>query len=159
YQPGGRLAPLDSAQQRTDVAAFLEPEAAGGAERVTPHDAPLPERGYYVHPTVFSHVSPRARIAREEIFGPVLSILGATDDDHAVALANDTDYGLSGAVWSDHTEAAEELAGRLRTGQVAINGGAFNVGAPFGGYKASGIGRELGHYGIEDTLQLKAIQR
>ncbi len=159
YQPGGRLAPLASAQQRAEVSAFLTPEAAGGADRVTPADAPLPDRGYYVHPTVFSHVAPQARIAREEIFGPVLSIFGAADDDDALALANDTDYGLTGAVWADTVEAGMELARRLRTGQVSVNGGAFNVAAPFGGYKRSGIGRELGHYGIEDTLQLKAIQR
>ena len=159
YRPGERLAPLASAEQRAGVSAFLTPEASGGAERVTPADAALPERGYYVHPTVYSHVPPGARIAREEIFGPVLSIFGAADDDEAVALANDTDYGLTGAVWADSEEAGVELARRLRTGQVAVNGGAFNVAAPFGGYKRSGIGRELGHYGIEDTLQLKAIQR
>jgi aldehyde dehydrogenase (NAD+) len=101
---------------------------------------------------------PNAVIAQEEIFGPVLSIITYTDEDDAVRIANDSIYGLSGGVWSATDARAEAVARRLRTGQVEINGGPFNIYAPFGGYKQSGNGRELGKYGLEDFLELKAMQ-
>ena len=98
-------------------------------------------------------------IFREEIFGPVLSIATYSSEDEAVALANDSEYGLSGGVWSADEERAMSIARQMRTGQVSINGGAFNVSAPFGGYKLSGNGRELGVHGLEEYLEIKAIQR
>ena len=97
-------------------------------------------------------------IAQEEIFGPVLSIQPYEDEDDAVRIANDTIYGLAGGVWSGDEERAERWRRRIRTGQVEINGGAFNPLAPFGGYKQSGHGRELGRYGIEEFLEAKSLQ-
>ena len=115
--------------------------------------------GFYVKPTVFADVKPDMTIAQEEIFGPVLSIIGYTDEDDAVQIANGVVYGLAGGVWSGDKEHAEKVARRLRTGQVEVNGGAFNPNAPFGGYKQSGIGREYGHHGFEEFLEVKSIQR
>jgi acyl-CoA reductase-like NAD-dependent aldehyde dehydrogenase len=107
---------------------------------------------------VFSEVTPEMTIAREEIFGPVLVIQPYEDEEEAIRIANDTDYGLAGGVYSASTERATAVARRLRTGQVEINGAAFNPLAPFGGYKRSGHGRELGPYGIEEFLILKSMQ-
>ena len=98
------------------------------------------------------------RIAQEGIFGPVLSILPYDGDEEAVAIANDTPYGLAGGVWSSDAERATAVARRLRAGQVDINGGAYNPAAPFGGYKRSGYGRENGQYGFEEYLQIKSLQ-
>ncbi len=120
-------------------------------------DNPM-ERGFYVEPAVFAGVSPGMRIEQEEIFGPVLSIIPFGTEDEAVEIANGTPYGLSGAVWAGTEEKALALARRLRTGQVAVNGGRFNPLAPFGGYKRSGVGRELGEPGLEEYLEIKAIQ-
>ena len=97
-------------------------------------------------------------IAQEEIFGPVLSIIPYDTEEEAIAIANDSLYGLAGGVWAATDEKAFEVARKIRTGQVEINGGAFNIVAPFGGYKQSGIGRELGTYGFEEFLEVKAIQ-
>jgi acyl-CoA reductase-like NAD-dependent aldehyde dehydrogenase len=97
-------------------------------------------------------------IAQEEIFGPVISILTYTDDDDAVRIANDTIYGLAGAVWSRDEARAQRVARRMRSGRIDINGGAFNILAPFGGYKQSGFGRELGRYGLEEFLEVKSLQ-
>jgi aldehyde dehydrogenase (NAD+) len=102
-------------------------------------------------------VDNKMTIAQEEIFGPVLSIIGYQDEDDAVRIANDTVYGLSGGVWSSDPERAKNVARRLRTGQVEINGGKFNPLAPFGGYKQSGNGRELGRFGLEEFLEVKAM--
>jgi len=115
--------------------------------------------GYFVAPTVFSNVSNDMTIAREEIFGPVLSILPYADEAEAVSIANDTDYGLAGAVWSGDDTRALHVAKQLRAGQSEVNGGAFNPAAPFGGYKQSGLGREAGAAGFEEFLETKAIQR
>ena len=98
------------------------------------------------------------QIAREEIFGPVLSIMCYRDEDEAIQIANDSNYGLAGAVWSGNSDRAERVACKLRTGQVDINGGRFNVLAPFGGYRQSGNGRELGRYGLEEFLEVKSLQ-
>jgi acyl-CoA reductase-like NAD-dependent aldehyde dehydrogenase len=97
-------------------------------------------------------------IAQEEIFGPVLAIMPYEDEEDAVRIANDTEYGLSGGVWSADEERAKKVAARIRSGQVAINGGAWNPMAPFGGYKQSGHGREAGRYGLEEYLVAKSLQ-
>jgi aldehyde dehydrogenase (NAD+) len=116
------------------------------------------ERGFFVQPTLFTDVPADSRIAREEIFGPVVVIIGFDDDDDAVRIANDSAYGLSGAVYSGDVERARKVALRLRTGTVAINGGQwFDPESPFGGYKQSGIGREWGVEGLEDFLETKTM--
>ena len=117
------------------------------------------DSGYYVKPTVFADVSSEMTIFREEIFGPVLSITTYDSEEEAIVLANDSEYGLSGGVWSGDEDRALQFARKMRTGQVSINGGAFNISAPFGGYKLSGKGRELAIQGLEEFLELKAIQR
>lgn len=114
-------------------------------------------RGYFVKPTVFSHVSNDMRIAREEIFGPVLSLIGYDDDDDAISIANDTIYGLSGYVSSSDPDRARDVARQIRTGNVHVNGAGPDNRAPFGGYKQSGNGREWGEYGFEEFLEVKAI--
>lgn len=119
--------------------------------------APLPT-GYYISPTVFADVTPDMTIAQEEIFGPVVSILRYEDVDDALRIANDTVYGLAGAVWAADDEEAVAFARRMDTGQVDINGGRFNPLAPFGGYKQSGVGRELGPHGLAEYLQTKSLQ-
>ncbi len=156
--PGTRLGPLVSAKQAERVRGYIDIGTAEGARLVTGGtDAPR-ERGYYVRPTVFADVTPSMRIAQEEIFGPVLSILRYQDTDEALAIANDSQYGLAGGVWAASAEEASEFAARLATGQVDINGGAFNPRAPFGGFKSSGIGRELGTHGIAEFVQYQSQQ-
>ena len=117
------------------------------------------DSGFYVRPTVFADVTPEMTVFREEIFGPVLCITTYSNVEEAIELANDSEYGLSGGVWSGDESRAMKVARKLRTGQVSINGGAFNVTAPFGGYKKSGLGRELGVHGMEEFLETKSIQR
>jgi aldehyde dehydrogenase (NAD+) len=152
YVPGERLGPLISAAQRKEVESFLIPG------RIVSRPVELPERGYYVEPTVYSEVDPDSRLAQEEIFGPVLCILGADSDEDAIELANKSIYGLGGALWTEDTDRALDWAARIRTGQVDVNGATFNPRAPFGGCKQSGIGREIGDYGIADVLEIKAVQ-
>jgi acyl-CoA reductase-like NAD-dependent aldehyde dehydrogenase len=158
---GVTLGPLASKMQQDRVRDYIGKGVAEGCELLT-GGAGLPEgvspNGYYVKPTVFGKVKPDSTIAQEEIFGPVLSIITYADEDDAVRIANGTVYGLAGGVWSATDEHAEQVARRLRTGQVEINGGPFNLYAPFGGYKQSGNGRELGKYGLEDFLEFKAMQ-
>jgi acyl-CoA reductase-like NAD-dependent aldehyde dehydrogenase len=152
------LGPLVSAAQRDKVRAYIERGIAEGARLVTggPGAPDGLARGYYVKPTVFADVVSSMTIAQEEIFGPVLSILAYHDDNDAVRIANDTPYGLSGAVWSKDTARAGGLARRLRTGMVKVNG-AGAAGIPFGGFKQSGIGREQGRFGLEEFLEWQAI--
>jgi len=160
FEKTTRLGPLVSAAQRDRVRAFIQSGIDEGATLVTGGvEAPEGlETGYFVRPTVFSNVTPDMTIAREEIFGPVLSILPYDTEDEAIEIANDTIYGLAGGVWSGNPERAQRVARRIRAGQVEVNGGAFNVLAPFGGYKQSGLGREAGTFGLEEFLEVKALQ-
>jgi acyl-CoA reductase-like NAD-dependent aldehyde dehydrogenase len=155
------LGPLVSATQRDRVRGYIAKGIDEGAKLVT-GGAESPDgldKGYFVRPTVFSEVTPDMTIAQEEIFGPVLSIIPYDTEEEAVRIANDSIYGLAGGVWGADGERAMKVARQLRTGQVDINGGAFNPQAPFGGYKQSGIGRERGPFGFEEFLEVKALQR
>ena len=159
-EPGNTMGPLVSDAQRERVRGYIARGIEEGAKLVAGgEDAPEGrDKGYFVQPTIFSEVTPEMTIAQEEIFGPVLVIMPYEDEDDAVRLANDTIYGLAGGVWSSDEDRARRVARRLRTGQVEINGAAFNPLAPFGGYKQSGHGRELGKFGLEEFLETKAIQ-
>ena len=160
FDKNTRLGPLASAAQRDTVLEYIEKGKKEGATVVAGGGRPanLPT-GFYVEPTIFANVDNKMSIAQEEIFGPVLAIIPYDSDAEAIAIANDSQYGLAGGVWAGTQERALEVARQLRTGQVDINGGRFNVLAPFGGYKKSGIGREIGPLAIEEFFQLKSIQR
>lgn len=156
----GRLGPLISDVQRDRVRSYIQQGIDEGASLVIggpeqPDDLPT---GYYVKPTVFAGVRNDMTIAQEEIFGPVLSVIPYDSVDDAVAIANDSPYGLSGGVWGADVEEAKGVARRIRTGGVEVNGGSYNPLAPFGGFKQSGIGREAGVYGLEEFLQTKSLQ-
>ena len=157
---GTRLGPLASAAQRDRVIGYIKRGIEEGAELVAGGpDAPAGlTKGFYVQPTVFGRVHPKATIAQEEIFGPVLTILTYSDEEEAVRVANDSPYGLAGAVWAANDERALAVARRIRTGQIDINGGQWNMAAPFGGFKQSGHGRENGVYGLEEYLEYKSMQ-
>jgi len=155
-----RLGPLVSARQRERVRDYIRRGLTEGAD-ILCGGPEAPEGlyfGYYIKPTIFGNVRPDMTIAREEIFGPVLSIMTYKDEDEAVRIANDTIYGLAGAVWSGDEGRAMGVARRMRAGQVDINGGCFNIHTPFGGRRQSGYGCELGKYGLEEYLDTKAFQ-
>src|SRR5687767_13573142 len=155
-----RLGPLSSQMQLERVRAYIKKGVEEGAELLT-GGADKPEGvpgGYFVKPTVFGKVKNSMTIAQEEIFGPVLSIIAYHDEEEAVRIANDSPYGLAGAVWSADEARAQKVARRIRAGQVDVNGGAFNMNAPFGGFKQSGHGREAGVYGLEQFLEYKSLQ-
>ena len=167
FQPGDPITggtligPLVSEAQQTRVRNYINKGIDEGARLImggTEQPEGLP-RGHYVQPTIFSGVTNDMTIAQEEIFGPVLSIIPYDTEEEAITIANDSLYGLSGGVWAGTPEKAFEVARKIRTGQVEVNGGGFNIFAPFGGYKQSGIGRELGKYGFEEFLEVKAIQK
>jgi aldehyde dehydrogenase (NAD+) len=152
-----RLGPLVSRRQLERVRSYIDEGAASGADVIRGDADANQQAGCAIAPVIFGRVDPASRLAQEEVFGPVLSILTYRDEDDAVRIANDSVYGLSGGVWSADPARAERVARRIRTGQVAINGGAFNIEAPFGGYKQSGIGRENGRFGLEEFLETKAL--
>ncbi|MFI9248743.1 aldehyde dehydrogenase family protein [Streptomyces sp. NPDC053069] len=153
------MGPLISHEQRQRVRSCIAEGMADGARLVTggPEAPTGLDTGYHVQPTVFADVRPDMSIARQEIFGPVLCILPYTDEEDAVRIANDSIYGLSGAVWSADPERAAAIARRVHAGQIQINGTQIDLLAPFGGCKQSGNGRELGRYGLEEFLQTKAV--
>lgn len=156
----GKLGPLVSAVQRDRVRGYIQKGIDEGAELVTggPEQPEGLEKGFFVKPTVFAGATSEMTIAREEIFGPVLTIIPYEDEADAIRIANDSPYGLAGGVWSGDQERAKRVARQIRTGQVDINGGRFNPLAPFGGYKQSGNGREWGSIGLEEFLEVKSMQ-
>ncbi len=155
-----RLGPVVSQAQFDTVQSYIAIGTAEGATLAIGGPGRIPDHddGFYCRPTVFADVSSTMRIAQEEIFGPVLAVMPYDDLESAVSIANDSPYGLHGAVWAATPEEGLAVARRLRTGQVDVNGAAANLSAPFGGYKQSGIGRELGVFGFEEYLEVKAIQ-
>ncbi|MER7776146.1 aldehyde dehydrogenase family protein [Streptomyces sp. NPDC096191] len=155
---GDRIGPVVNAKQQERVRGYIEKGVAEGA-RIVAGGAEAPqEQGYYVSPTVLADVTEDMTVAQEEIFGPVLSVLRYEDEEDALRIANGTVYGLAGAVWAGDEAEAVAFARRMETGQVDINGGRFNPLAPFGGYKQSGVGRELGAHGLTEYLQTKSLQ-
>jgi len=157
--PGTRIGPVVSEAQWKKIQGLIQKGIDEGATLVTggPGRPEGFERGYYVRPTVFANVRNDMTIAREEIFGPVLSILPYDDEDEAVRIANDTPYGLAGYVSSSDLGRARAIAARIRAGQINVNGAAPDFAAPFGGYKQSGNGREWGVFGLEEFLEAKAV--
>jgi len=160
FAPGTRMGPVVSARQRDRVRGYIRSGLEEGARLVVGGpDAPDGiDRGWFVRPTVLSEVSPAMRVAQDEIFGPVLTLLPYDGEDEAVRIANGTIYGLNAAVWSGDRERALAVARRLRSGMVEVNGGLFNPLAPWGGVGQSGHGRELGRFGLEEFLELKSVQ-
>ncbi|NUT52440.1 MAG: aldehyde dehydrogenase family protein [Saccharothrix sp.] len=165
YEPGDpaltttRLGPAVSAAQRDRVVGYVRRGVEEGAKLALGGPERPVSRGFHVAPTVFGGVRSDMVIAQEEIFGPVLSVMPYADEDDAVRIANSTIYGLGGAVFSADPDRALSVARRLRTGQVDINGAAFNTSAPFGGYRQSGNGREFGRHGLDEFTEVKSIQR
>ncbi|MGV0039420.1 aldehyde dehydrogenase family protein [Mycobacterium colombiense] len=158
FDPATRIGPSASAKQFDTVRGYIERAQRDGARLLTGGPEKVREVGYYVAPTVFADVDPDSELGQEEVFGPVLAVIPFDDDADALRIANGTPYGLSGAVWAGDTERAIAFARGVRTGQLDINGGRYNPVAPFGGYKKSGIGRELGRAGFEEYLQTKSLQ-
>ncbi|CAN5548076.1 aldehyde dehydrogenase [soil metagenome] len=154
------IGPLVSARQRERVLDYIEIGKASGAKLVAggsiPKDQP---QGWFVSPTVFAGVDNADRIAQEEIFGPVLAVIPYDDDSHAIEIANDSDFGLAGTVWSTDTERATDVARAVHTGSIGVNDYQLDIRAPFGGVKASGLGRELGPEGLDAYRTLKSIYR
>ena len=160
FSETSKLGPLVSRAQRERVRGYIRKGIEEGAELLCggPEAPPALPSGWYVKPTVFGRVHPDSTLAQEEVFGPVLSIIVYKDEEEAVAIANNSMYGLSGGVWSKDESRAVRVARRIRTGQVEINGGPFNLLAPFGGFKQSGHGREYGRAGLEEFLEYKSLQ-
>jgi betaine-aldehyde dehydrogenase len=156
--PEVAVGPLVASRQRDRVEGYIEAGRKEGARVATgggrPRDLP---RGWFVEPTVFADVDNRMRIAREEIFGPVVAVIQYDNEEEALRIANDSDYGLSGTVWTADVEHGIGVARRVRTGTYTVNGFAMEFSAPFGGFKSSGIGRELGPEGLAAYLEVKTI--
>ena len=156
--PGAVIGPLISEKQRERVEGYIQKGKDEGARLVTGGGRPEGlDSGYYVQPTVFADVDNSMTIAQEEIFGPVLAVIPYETEDDAIRIANESDYGLAGSVWTTDFDKAIEIASKIRTGTYAVNMYAFDPGAPFGGYKNSGIGRENGPEGIEAYVELKSV--
>jgi aldehyde dehydrogenase (NAD+) len=160
-EEGAHIGPLVSALQFDRVQTLIDAGIEDGATLLVggPGKPDGMEKGYFVRPTVFSDVNNDMRIAREEIFGPVVAIMSFEDEEEAIRIANDTPYGLAAYIETNDADKAERVAARLRAGQVHINGTECGYGSPFGGYKMSGIGREGGLFGLEDFVEVKAICR
>ena len=159
FDPATRLGPVVSERQRERVRGYIRSGVEEGA-RLVAGGAEPPEgldRGWFVRPTILSDVRPGMRVAQDEIFGPVLTIIPYDGEDEAVEIANGTIYGLNAAVWSSDPDRALAVARRLRSGMVEVNGGMFNPLTPWGGVRQSGTGRELGRYGVEEFLETKAL--
>ncbi len=156
--PATRIGPSASSSQQQSVLGFIERASGQGARLLTGGAQKVRDVGYYVAPTVFADVDPASELGQEEVFGPVLAVIPFRDTDEALEIANGTPYGLSGAVWAADDDTAVAFARQVQTGQLDINGGKYNPAAPFGGYKKSGIGRELGRIGFEEYLQIKSLQ-
>lgn len=155
-----KLGPMASERHRDSVREHIEATQGSGSRLVVGgSEAPVDlDGGYFIRPTVFGDVDPDAPIAQNEVFGPVLCVIGHDGDDDAVAVANNSRYGLHGAVWSADATRAKAVARAMRTGTVDINGAAYNPLAPFGGVKQSGYGREMGPHGLDEFLEMKAVQ-
>jgi aldehyde dehydrogenase (NAD+) len=158
FDPATTLGPVTTAGQRDRVRGYIEAGLSEGVPMLTGGPEPPPglDRGYFVQPTVFSGDN-TSRVAREEIFGPVVVIIPFDDDADAIRIANDSPYGLAGGIWSADADRARAMAARLRVGRVRINGAPINPRAPHGGFKLSGIGREFGRFGIEEFLEYKSV--
>ena len=156
--PATAIGPLVNARQRERVEDCISSGLAQGARLTAGGGRPADlKRGWYVEPTVFGDVRNDMAIAQEEIFGPVITVTPYTTDDDAVALANDSEFGLGGTVWTADAERGLAVARRVRTGTIGVNGYTLDFASPFGGYKASGLGRELGPEGLQGYLQLKSV--
>lgn len=157
--PATFIGPMVRAGQQQRVRSYIELGIEEGARLVTggPEVPEGLEGGFYVKPTLFADVDNSMRIAREEIFGPVLVVIPFDDEDDAVRIANDSDYGLGGGVWSADTERALNVARRVRTGLLLVNDAPVPMDGPFGGFKASGIGREFGAVGLGQYIEYKTI--
>jgi acyl-CoA reductase-like NAD-dependent aldehyde dehydrogenase len=158
WDPGTRIGPSASQSQFDTVRGFIDRAQRDGARLLTGGSERVRDVGFFLAPTVFADVDPESELGQEEVFGPVLAVIPYTDTDDALRIANGTPYGLSGAVWAADDDTAIAFARQIQTGQVDINGGSYNPSAPFGGYKKSGIGRELGRFGFEEYLQTKSLQ-
>jgi acyl-CoA reductase-like NAD-dependent aldehyde dehydrogenase len=157
--PATTVGPLASAAQQRSVLAHIDIGAREGTVLTGPGIRPETSgQGFFAPPTIISRLSPDAVVSREEIFGPVLAVIPVQDVEEAIRVADECDYGLSGGVWAADVEAAQAIARRLRTGQVSLNGARFNVLAPFGGYRRSGNGRELGRHGLAEYVELTSLQ-
>jgi betaine-aldehyde dehydrogenase len=157
--PETQIGPMVSQRQMKRVTGYIEQGLKEGA-RLIKGGLGLPpglSHGWFVRPTIFADVDPQSTIAQEEIFGPVLSILTYEDEDHAIAIANNSPYGLNGSVFSSDVDRAVALAQRIKTGVVEINGSGVGFCSPIGGVKASGLGRESGPEGFEPYFEYKAI--
>lgn len=158
FDPTTRIGPSASAKQFETVRGYIERARRDGARLITGGADKVRDVGYYLAPTVFADVDPGSELGQEEVFGPVLAVIPFDDDADALRIANCTPYGLSGAVWAGDVDRAIAFARGVQTGQLDVNGGNYNPIAPFGGYKKSGIGRELGRAGFEEYLQTKSLQ-
>jgi acyl-CoA reductase-like NAD-dependent aldehyde dehydrogenase len=154
------MGPIATRRHQQQVLSYVRSGVEQGAQLVCGGAGPVQgvQSGWFVQPTVFATRDPQLRIAQEEIFGPVLTVIGYKDVDHAVEIANGTVHGLNGGVYGASDDEAIAVATRMRCGKVDINGGAFNINAPAGGYKQSGIGRERGHYAIDEYQEIKSLQ-
>jgi aldehyde dehydrogenase (NAD+) len=155
--PAVDVGPLISDTQRARVESYIAKGRDEGARLVLGGGRGDHDRGYFVEPTIFADADNTMAVAREEIFGPVVTVIPYDDEDDAVTIANDSDYGLSGSVWGPDAEHAKDVARRIRSGSVAINQHTLDLGGPFGGFKQSGLGREYGLEGIEEYVEVQSI--